>query len=57
MMEHGGRVRSADLIGHFQDQLADVEQLVFKKMLKGIAVLERSSLDGQGWWKLKADYY
>ncbi|KAF9346592.1 hypothetical protein BGX34_003776 [Mortierella sp. NVP85] len=57
MMEHGGRVRSADLIGHFQHQLADVEQLVFKKMLKGIAVLERSSLDGQGWWKLKADYY
>ncbi|KAI1311575.1 hypothetical protein EDD11_003427 [Mortierella claussenii] len=57
MLDQGGRVRSADLVAHFQNQLADVEQLVFKKMLKGIAVLEKSTLDGQGWWKLKSEYY
>ncbi|KAG0204914.1 hypothetical protein BGX28_003293 [Mortierella sp. GBA30] len=57
MLDQGGRVRSADLIAHFQYQLAEVEQLVFKKMLKGIAVLEKSSVDGQGWWKLKPEYY
>ncbi|KAF9964164.1 hypothetical protein BGZ70_006831 [Mortierella alpina] len=57
MLDQGGRVRSADLVGHFQDQLAEVEQLVFKKMLKGIAVLEKSTADGQGWWKLKPEYY
>lgn len=57
MLDQGGRVRSADLVGHFQDQLAEVEQLVFKKMLKGIAVLEKSTVDGQGWWKLKPEYY
>ncbi|KAG0309336.1 hypothetical protein BGZ98_003451 [Dissophora globulifera] len=57
MLDHGGRVRSADLVAHFQHQLADMEQLVFKKMLKGIAVLEKSSIDGQGWWKLKSEYY
>ncbi|CAO3568276.1 unnamed protein product [Mortierella alpina] len=57
MLDQGGRVRSADLVGHFQDQLAEVEQLVFKKMLKGIAVLEKSTTDGQGWWKLKPEYY
>lgn len=57
MLEHGGRVRSADLVEHFQQTLTDVEQLVFKKMLKGIAVLERSSMDGEGWWKLKQAYY
>ncbi|KAF9114472.1 hypothetical protein BGX27_010702 [Mortierella sp. AM989] len=57
MVDQGGRVRSADLVEHFQDQLAEMEQLVFKKMLKGIAVLEKSSLDGQGWWKLKPEYY
>ncbi|KAF9190782.1 hypothetical protein BGZ50_009833 [Haplosporangium sp. Z 11] len=57
MLDQGGRVRSADLVAHFQYQLADMEQLVFKKMLKGIAVLEKSNLDGQGWWKLKPEYY
>ncbi|KAI8604269.1 DNA repair and recombination protein RAD26 [Dissophora ornata] len=57
MLGQGGRVRSADLVAHFQHQLADVEQLVFRKMLKGIAVLEKSSVDGEGWWKLKSDYY
>lgn len=56
MMDQGGRVQSTDLVGHFQHQLADVEQLVFKKMLKGIAVLERTP-DGTGWWKLKPEYY
>ncbi|KAF9380550.1 hypothetical protein CPB97_008271 [Podila verticillata] len=56
MMDQGGRVQSTDLVGHFQHQLADVEQLVFKKMLKGIAVLERTT-DGTGWWKLKPEYY
>ncbi|KAG9326228.1 hypothetical protein KVV02_001112 [Mortierella alpina] len=57
MLDQGGRVRSADLVRHFQDQLAEVEQLVFKKMLRGIAVLEKSPVDGQGWWKLKPEYY
>ncbi|KAG0243409.1 SNF2 family N-terminal domain-containing protein [Mortierella sp. GBAus27b] len=57
MMEHGGRVRSANLVEHFQHTLADVEQVVFKKMLRGIAVLERSNANGEGWWKLKDDYY
>ncbi|KAF9429167.1 hypothetical protein BGZ76_001718 [Entomortierella beljakovae] len=57
MMDQGGRVRSADLVEHFQYQLADMEQLVFKKMLKGIAVLEKSESEGQGWWKLKSEYY
>ncbi|KAF9102721.1 hypothetical protein BGX29_004241 [Mortierella sp. GBA35] len=57
MLDQGGRVRSADLVGHFQNQLADVEQLVFKKMLKGIAVLEKSPEDGKGWWSLKSEYY
>ncbi|KAG0331334.1 hypothetical protein BG004_001723 [Podila humilis] len=56
MMDQGGRVRSMDLVQHFQHQLADVEQLLFKKMLKGIAVLEKDS-DGKGWWKLKPEYY
>lgn len=56
MMDQGGRVQSTDLVGYFQHQLADVEQLVFKKMLKGIAVLERTP-DGTGWWKLKPEYY
>ncbi|KAF9346573.1 hypothetical protein BGX26_001895 [Mortierella sp. AD094] len=57
MLDQGGRVRSADLVEHFQDQLAEMEQVVFKKMLKGIAVLEKSNSDGQGWWKLKPEYY
>ncbi|KAG0046108.1 hypothetical protein BGZ83_008703 [Gryganskiella cystojenkinii] len=57
MLDQGGRVMSADLVAHFQDQLADVEQIVFKKMLKGIAVLEKSPHDGKGWWKLKPEYY
>ncbi|KAF9918624.1 hypothetical protein FBU30_000124 [Linnemannia zychae] len=57
MLDQGGRVRSADLVAHFQNQLADVEQLVFKKMLKGIAVLEKSAEDGKGWWTLKPEYY
>ncbi|KAG0366182.1 hypothetical protein BGZ54_005705 [Gamsiella multidivaricata] len=57
MLDHGGRVRSADLVAHFQHQLAEIEQIVFKKMLRGIAVFERSVTDGQGWWKLKPDYY
>ncbi|KAF8927734.1 hypothetical protein BGZ47_001967 [Haplosporangium gracile] len=57
MLDQGGRVRSSDLVSHFQNQLADVEQLVFKKMLKGIAVLEKSSEDGKGWWTLKSEYY
>ncbi|KAG0239729.1 hypothetical protein BGW41_007529 [Actinomortierella wolfii] len=57
LMSHGGRARSADLVEHFEHQLGDVDQLVFKKMLKGIAVFEKSSLDGKGWWKLKPDYY
>ncbi|KAK5808776.1 DNA repair and recombination protein RAD26 [Linnemannia elongata] len=58
MLDQGGRVRSSDLVSHFQNQLADVEQLVFKKMLKGIAVLEKSPEDGgKGWWTLKSEYY
>jgi len=57
MLDHGGRVQSAELVAFFQGQLADVEQLVFKKMLKGIAVLEKSPHDGKGWWKLKPEYY
>lgn len=58
MLDQGGRVRSSDLVSHFQSQLADVEQLVFKKMLKGIAVLEKSPEDGgKGWWTLKSEYY
>ncbi|KAF9380668.1 hypothetical protein BGX21_002290 [Mortierella sp. AD011] len=58
MLDQGGRVRSADLVEHFQDQLAEMEQVVFKKMLKGIAILEKSNLEGgQGWWKLKPEYY
>ncbi|KAF9208273.1 hypothetical protein BGZ49_009325 [Haplosporangium sp. Z 27] len=57
MLNQGGRVRSADLVEHFQDQLIEIEQIVFKKMLKGIAVLEKSSTDGQGWWKLKPEFY
>ncbi|KAF9903171.1 hypothetical protein EC991_004117 [Linnemannia zychae] len=60
MLDQGGRVRSADLVAHFRNQLADVEQLVFKKMLKGIAVLEKPSgqgEDGKGWWTLKSEYY
>ncbi|KAK3847883.1 MAG: hypothetical protein J3R72DRAFT_470620 [Linnemannia gamsii] len=61
MLDQGGRVRSADLVAHFQGQLGDVEQMVFKKMLKGIAVLEKPSKgeggDGKGWWTLKSEYY
>jgi hypothetical protein len=58
MLDQGGRVRSSDLVSHFQNQLADVEQLLFKKMLKGIAVLEKSPEDGgKGWWTLKSEYY
>ncbi|KAG0269888.1 hypothetical protein DFQ27_001732 [Actinomortierella ambigua] len=57
LMSHGGRARSANLVEHFQDQLGDVDQVVFKKMLKGIAVFEKSVADGSGWWKLKSDYY
>ncbi|KAF9970227.1 hypothetical protein BGZ73_007096 [Actinomortierella ambigua] len=56
LMSHGGRARSAALVEHFQDQLGDLDQVVFKKMLKGIAVFEKS-VDGSGWWKLKPDYY
>ncbi|KAF9582018.1 hypothetical protein BGW38_000769 [Lunasporangiospora selenospora] len=57
MLDHGGRVQSSDLVGHFQDSLSDEEQVVFKKMLRGIASLEKDEHSGQGWWKLKADYY